>query len=713
MDLAHAGFQTPRETASLLARARAAVQEPELRIRLSIVEAAIAFREDRITDARSAAQAAADLAQQRNDIYWGAQALSALCLCAKSLHQYEDSIRFGLRAIGLADRIGARRTSAFAHGNLGSTYALLGDFDAARDHEQQAVRIFEAIGARGNLMIHLGELGIAYDYQGEFAKALENYRRAYELAHELGSDRDAARNAENMALTYIKMKQWDAADEWNTRAAQLASKTDYRHIGMLVERNRARIAFGRGNMDEAAAICHNLLTTRTDDPLIRWESYYLLGQIDAKEKRYVSADRNFESALRIISESRSELLDAQNRITLLSMLIQFYREYVDTLVEQNDNARALRVVESSRALVLSERLGRELKAGEFISETAFKHAAASTHAAIISFWIAPLRSFAWLITDHSLDRFDLPGGAEIERLVTQYRDTVEHSLRDPIAASIPAGPALWQALIAKFADRIPKNARLIVIPDGPLHRLNLETLVVPGSPPHYWIEDVEIAVSPSITIAASQAAAPPAASAPELLVIGNPNYAGTSYDPLPNAAAEIRDIQSRLANWKPTVYQGAQASPAAYRQSGPARFSLIHFAAHAEASYENPLDSSIILTHDKLLARDVIDIPIYASLVTVSGCRSAGAHAYAGEGLMGFAWAFLNAGAHSVIAGLWDVSDSSTGQLMDRLYAGIAAGQDPPTALRAAKRSLLNGGPAFRKPFYWAPFQVYLGAAAK
>jgi CHAT domain-containing protein len=66
-----------------------------------------------------------------------------------------------------------------------------------------------------------------------------------------------------------------------------------------------------------------------------------------------------------------------------------------------------------------------------------------------------------------------------------------------------------------------------------------------------------------------------------------------------------------------------------------------------------------------------------------------------------------------VIAGLWDVSDSSTGQLMDHLYGGIAAGQDPAAALRAAKRLLLNGAPAFRKPFYWAPFQVYLGAAAR
>ena len=40
-----------------------------------------------------------------------------------------------------------------------------------------------------------------------------------------------------------------------------------------------------------------------------------------------------------------------------------------------------------------------------------------------------------------------------------------------------------------------------VVPDGPVHRLNLETLVAPSPQPHYWIEDAEVAVSPSIAIA--------------------------------------------------------------------------------------------------------------------------------------------------------------------------------------------------------------------
>ena len=98
-----------------------------------------------------------------------------------------------------------------------------------------------------------------------------------------------------------------------------------------------------------------------------------------------------------------------------------------------------------------------------------------------------------------------------------------------------------------------------------------------------------------------------------------------------------------------------------------------------------------------------------ADLVTVSACYSAGERAYSGEGLVGLAWAFLRAGAHNVIAGLWDVTDASTEQLMDRFYNELEKGNSPGAALRTAKLSLLRGS-QFNNPFYWALFQLYTGS---
>ena len=202
-----------------------------------------------------------------------------------------------------------------------------------------------------------------------------------------------------------------------------------------------------------------------------------------------------------------------------------------------------------------------------------------------------------------------------------------------------------------------------------------------------------------------------------LLLIGAPDYAGSGFEPLKNAGKEVREIAARFPAASRIVLTSAQAVPAAYKDSNPGAFSHIHFAAHADANFQNPLGSSVILsgqsTQNRLYARDVIDIPIHADLVTISACQGAGVRSYGGEGLIGFAWAFLRAGAGSVVAGLWDVSDTATEPLMDRFYGELTAGQNPIGALHRAKLALRKDSPRFAKPFYWAPFQVYVASAAR
>jgi CHAT domain-containing protein len=106
-----------------------------------------------------------------------------------------------------------------------------------------------------------------------------------------------------------------------------------------------------------------------------------------------------------------------------------------------------------------------------------------------------------------------------------------------------------------------------------------------------------------------------------------------------------------------------------------------------------------------------MNVPLRASLVTISACRSAGAKTYSGEGLVGLSWAFLRAGARNVVAGLWDVTDESTANLMGDFYAELVKGEPPARALRDAKLRMIASHGAYRKPFYWGPFQLYAGAA--
>jgi CHAT domain-containing protein len=178
----------------------------------------------------------------------------------------------------------------------------------------------------------------------------------------------------------------------------------------------------------------------------------------------------------------------------------------------------------------------------------------------------------------------------------------------------------------------------------------------------------------------------------------------------------METIEKHFVPAQQQIIAREQATPMAYLSGKPEQFSYIHFVAHGTASRTSPLDSAIVLSKAgaaddsfKLYARDIIHHPLHAQLVTVSTCYGAGARAYSGEGLVGLSWAFLRAGAHNVIGALWEVSDVSTPQLMDEFYGELEKGKTPDTALRNAKLTLLHSN-SYRKPFYWAPFQLYTGS---
>lgn len=710
IDRASLNIAWARDASQELRDLRRLPLDGELAIRADLAEGLQALNEHRNERGQELFHQALARAESAGDLYYQAAALSNLSFSAKRLGRYEESVEYGERAVAAAAKAGARRVEGLGHLNLGPSYNFLGEFDAALKHERLAVLMMREMGMHVNEMTARGELGLIEDMGGDPPAAIPDYRRAYEMAMELDRKGDATRFTESLALTYIQTKQWKEAADWNRRAEELAAVTG--ESTAYLERNRALIARATGRADEAARIAKRLLADAKLPRELVWAAHDLLGHVYADAGRREQAGREFEIALRSIDGAQSALAESHYKITLLSYLMPFYQDYVEVLAERKDDAGALRVVESSRARVLAERMGRPVQPAAMPGPAELRQFAGALNRSLLTFWLAPDRSYAWLIRAEGVRRFDLPPAREIESLVTAYRKVVEHSVQDPLAS---ADPALWNRVMAPIAAAIPRGSRVIVIPDGPLHRLNLETLVVPGPQPHYWIEDVELEVAPSMTIAMAKAPAPHCDR--RLLLIGDPDYRGTGYEPLPGAAREVREIEARFPGPQTAAYTGAKASPAAYRGAQPERFSTIHFAAHADANVEKPLESAVVLARNgdsyKLYARDVVDIPIHADLVTLSACRSAGAREYAGEGLIGFAWAFLQAGARSVVAGLWDVSDVSSEALMARFYAGIAGKKDPSTALREAKLELVRGDPRFRKAFYWGAFQVYVAGLGR
>jgi CHAT domain-containing protein len=317
----------------------------------------------------------------------------------------------------------------------------------------------------------------------------------------------------------------------------------------------------------------------------------------------------------------------------------------------------------------------------------------------------------------------LPAQREIISRVERYRKVLLN-MDDPRQPGNPDGQALYQILVAPAAKLIRPGATVMILDDGALSRLNFETLLAPGPSPqvspsanhgpntHYWIDDATLLSAPSLDLLA--AARPARENNRKLLLLGNPVSPSPDYPSLPLFGFEMNKIEGHFAGRNTAVFAGPQATPAAYLASNPAQYAYIHFVSHAVASSTDPLDSAIILSQPKasqdsfkLYARDIMQHPIDARLVTISACYGSGSRSYAGEGLVGLSWAFLRAGAHSVIGALWEVSDDSTPRLMDSLYKDLEVGQAPAVALRNAKLALLHSPGRYNLPFYWGSFQIY------
>lgn len=644
-------------------------------------------------------------ASAQRDSYHQALAFNGLGMIRLKQSRFDEAIPWFQRTTEAANRSGIQRMTSAASVNLGICYSSLGNFDEALQSLRHAIDLLGPTGLatyRSNL---LGEMAGTYLRQGDVAGAIPYYQQALALARtadEIGLWH------RNLAAAFIQNRDWDQAERSN-RAALLRARDAQAQA--FVQQNAAAIAAGRSRYEEAVRLYQEAIRLASDNPVVLWESHAGLAEVYTQMGDAARADQEFTQTLAIISQNVRRLSRDDYKLTFFSRLIGFYQSYVRALVGQRAFERALAVADSSRARILFERLALKRDEGLF-SGRDYQKIARLTGSTLLFYWLAPQASYLWVVTPGGIrPPLELPPAGQIQQWVEQYRAAIEQR-SDPISRESASGRRLYEALVAPARSLIPRGSKVILVPDGALHWLNFETLPVYGDAPHYWIEDVRLAVAPSLSVLLTSREQRQAHPSESLLLIGNPVSPSPEFPTLTYASEEIDRIRQKFPAGETRTFTGAEANPAVYRQAQPGRFSFLHFSAHAVANQQSPLDSAIILSAEgdnyKLYARNVMTVPIRADLVTISACRSAGARSYSGEGLVGFAWAFLQAGARNVIAGLWDVADSSTPQIMDVLYDRIRAGKSPAEALREAKLNLIHSPQAFRRPYYWGPFQLYL-----
>ncbi|MEA2560150.1 MAG: hypothetical protein QOH06_1654 [Acidobacteriota bacterium] len=281
---------------------------------------------------------------------------------------------------------------------------------------------------------------------------------------------------------------------------------------------------------------------------------------------------------------------------------------------------------------------------------------------------------------------------------------------------------LYDLLVRPAEARIAGAQRILVSPDGPLHTLAFAALV---SGDRYLVERVPIHNVLSATVYAELARSRRPWGDPgkeRLAAFGAPIYGpatpnvsaavqrGPGLAPLPFSGQEVKAIADLYPQAE--VYLGRDATEERVKSLGP-EARLVHFACHGLLDERFPLNSALALTvpeqgaegqdNGLLQAWEIFEsVRLDADLVTLSACGTALGREMGGEGLVGLTRAFQYAGARSVLASLWSVSDASTARFMQSFYGHLRNGETKDEALRAAQMESIPDS----HPFHWAAFQL-------
>ncbi|MGA7292822.1 MAG: CHAT domain-containing protein [Terriglobales bacterium] len=688
-------------------------------------------------------------AHAHDDHFLEETALLNLGLISLREGRFDEAIDWTNAAYQAATILGAEGEAQAALGNLGWAYYNLGDSEKSLELSLAAEKGANHVGDVADQLSWITNAGYVYAGLGDLARAKQSYLKALGLATKIGGKESIYNALRALALVEVAEGNLEEANKYADQAIAIARADNNRLDELYPLLVEGLIAAHSHDEAQAERIFREVDQDKTANASLRLRSEHALARLYEDENRADAADHEYRTALATFEAARSSLRRNDSKLPFSNNASRIYDDYIHFLVSRGKTGEALRWADYSRARTLAEGLGllanRPYAGPPPLNPQQIARRVGGT---VLFYWLGGTQSYLWAVTPQKTSLFTLPPGPEIDASVQRYSRTLGGP-QDVLQAADPDGQSLYRTLVAPAQTLFKKNEKVFIVPDGSLNNLNFETLLVPERKPsesslteaglpeaalHYWIEDATVADASSLRVlSAWRADAAVGKRGHRLLLVGNSVAPNDQYPELPKAAAQMESVARHFPANEERVFARDQATPAAYLDSDPEQFSYIHFVAHGTANRLSPLDSAIVLSRTpptvqtlskagpvqtpttsesesfKLYARDIIRHPLHADLVTISACYSAGERTYAGEGLVGLSWAFLRAGAHNVVAALWEATDVSTEQLMDKFYDELNNGAKPDVALRDAKLSLLRNG-RFRNPFYWAPFQLYAGS---
>ena len=642
--------------------------------------------------------------------------------------------------------------------NLGNVADDHGDLAAAAEYYQRALGITEKL-APGSLQVaeSLFNLGLVASGRGDLGQAVEHHQRVLEIEEKLapGSLAIATTLNESGKLARQRGELEQAAIYFDRSLTALEAQ-----VGKLGGSHDLQ---GRFRAKHRAIYRDALeLYLEIDQPE---KALNILERSRARTFLAMLSERavNFSAnATDDLEQTRRRLATRHDRVLHQMMglsptkdkdrIDSITKELQDLRSQYEENMEAIRR-DSPKLAALQDPKSLDLHG---------VRDALDAGTVMLSYSVGDKRSDLFVVTrDDGLEVHSLPVIESLKEDVELLRNLVQDRSVRPYRREklLELSHRLYKTLIEPAKGRIESGERVLIIPDGPLHLLPFGALVYepgtePATPGRYLVEWKPLHFALSGTVYAelkSSRLAPKHVQRIMVGAFGDPHYPERlgrtdedsiadvrlrsaverslfDFQPLPSSRWEVEQI-AKLFPETTLTYLGRQATEERVKSLDP-DLRIVHFAAHAYSDDRDPLSSAVALTipeqlmgdrdNGLLQAWEIFErLRFNADLVVLSACETGLGHEQGGDGLISLSRAFQFAGARTIAASLWKVTDRVTAELMLRFYRRLAAGQPKDAALRGAQLSLIrdparitnNRGQVVMKnasaPYYWAAFQIY------
>ena len=626
---------------------------------------------------------------------------------------------------------------------LGTVARLRGDLDEAWNLHRRALGIRERL-SNATMAYSLICLGRVAEARGDLSLALDFFLRAQAIYERQEPGINEALTLHHVGQVYHRMRRFDQAAQFLARAVnKLESHIEgfggsqdqqaiFRAQNEEIYRDAVEVELARGHGDDA---------------------FHLVERSRARSFLTLLSERDLAFSELPATLDRSRRDNAARYDRILGKLAQWTpaagEEAREALHGELSRLRRERDEIAAEIRKASPRLA-ELRQPQPLDLAAARKVLDPGTLAL-SYSVGKERTALFAVTREGGLRMEiLPLGEEsLRRDVASFLERIQSQ-----EAPTDLARSFYRVLIAPVADLVERSQRVLILPDGPLHRLPFGALIrdTGGRGPYgeeYLAEWKPLHSALSLTVYGTLRASDRKSSSTQLVAFGDPRYpedlvpTGETRDPahrslglglrgfhwaaLPYSRREVERIAGVYPGAR--LYLGEEATEERAKSMGR-DVRVLHFATHGHLDDRTPLDSALVLTVPEGLPQgrdngllqvwEIFEsVRLDADLVVLSACASALGREQSGEGLIGLTRAFQYAGAHSVLATLWDVADQTSAELMARFYRHLAAGLSKDEALRAAQIELIRqpvrittaSGQALETdasaPFFWAAFQLF------